>query len=64
MVVMINGKKRGIVEVSSNINQDGLIDIINKDVSIPIIHGDKFKKIIIVDNKIINFVKWKIFYTF
>ena len=56
MVVMINGKKRGIVEVSSNINQDGLIDIINKDVSIPIINGDKFKKIIFVENKIINFV--------
>ena len=56
MVVMINGKKRGIVKVSSNINQDGLIDIINKDESIPIIHGDKFKKIIFVENKIINFV--------
>ena len=56
MVVMINGKKKGIVKVSSNINQDGLIDIINKDVSIPIIHGDKFKKIIFVENKIINFV--------
>ena len=56
MVVMINGKKRGIVKVSSNINQDGLIDIINKDESIPIIHGDKFKKIIFVKNKIINFV--------
>ena len=57
MVVMINGKKRGLIEVSSNTNQEELIEIIDKEKKIFVSKRDKFKKIIFVKNKIINFVK-------
>ena len=57
MVVMINGKKRGLIEVLSNTNQEKLIEIIDKEKNILVSKKDKFKKIIFVKNKIINFVK-------
>ncbi len=57
MVVMVNGKKRGIVEVSSNVNQEKLIEIIDNEKKISLSKTDKFKKIIFVKNKIINFVE-------
>ena len=57
MVVMINGKKRGLIEVLSNTNQEKLIEIIDKEKNIFVSKKDKFKKIIFVKNKIINFVK-------
>ena len=34
MVVMINGKKRGLIEVLSNTNQEKLIEIIDKEKNI------------------------------
>ena len=64
MVVMINGKKRGLIEVLSNTNQEKLIEIIDKEKNIFVSKKDKFKKIIFVKNKIINFVKWKSLFTF
>ena len=57
MVVMINGKKKGLIEVLSNTNQEKLIEIIDKEKNIFVSKRDKFKKIIFVKNKIINFVK-------
>ena len=57
MVVMVNGKKRGIVEVSSNVNQEKLIEMIDNEKKISLSKTDKFKKIIFVKNKIINFVE-------
>ena len=64
MVVMINGKKRGLIEVLSNTNQEKLIEIIDKEKNIFVSKRDKFKKIIFVKNKIINFVKWKNLFIF
>ena len=57
MVLMINWKKRGLIEVLSNTNQEKLIEIIDKEKKIFVSKRDKFKKIIFVKNKIINFVK-------
>ena len=36
MVPMVNGKKRGIVEVSSNVNQEKLIEMIDNEKNFPI----------------------------
>ena len=51
------GKKEGLIEVLSNVNQEKLIEIIDKEKKIFVSKTDKFKKIIFVKNKIINFVE-------
>ena len=57
MVVMINGKKRGLIEAPLNVTQEFIIKIISSEKKIPVINAEKFKKIIFVKNKIINFVQ-------
>jgi len=57
MVIMLNGKKRGLIEVPSNTNQGKLIELINSKNKLSLINTEKFKKIIFVKNKIINFVQ-------
>ena len=57
MVVMINGKKRGLIEAPLNVTQEFIIKMISSEKKIPVINAEKFKKIIFVKNKIINFVR-------
>ena len=57
MVVMINGKKRGIIEVSSNVNQEKLIEIIDKEKKTFLCLKQINLKNNFVKNKIINFVE-------
>ena len=54
---MLNGKKKGLIEAPLNTNQEALIKKINSEQKISLINLDKFKKIIFVKNKIINFVQ-------
>ncbi len=56
IVVMLNGKKKGIIETDINIDEKGLIELVYSDEKIPIEKNEKLKKIIFVKNKIINFV--------
>ena len=57
IVVMLNGKKKGIIETDIDINEERLIELVYTDEKIPIEKNEKLKKIIFVKNKIINFVK-------
>ena len=57
IVIMLNGKKKGIIETNVDINEKELIDLVYSDEKIPIDKNEKLKKIIFVKNKIINFVK-------
>ena len=54
---MLNGKKKGILEVPSDTNQKKLLDIVNSASNLSMIRVEKFAKIIFVKNKIINFVQ-------
>ena len=57
IVVMLNGKKKGILEVPSDTNQKKLLDIVSSASNLSMIKVEKFAKIIFVKNKIINFVQ-------
>ena len=57
IVVMLNGKKKGLIEAPLNTSQETLVKKINSEQKISLINADKFKKIIFVKNKIINFVQ-------
>ena len=57
IVIMLNGKKKGIIEIDSDVNEEELIELVYSNEKIPIEKDEKFKKIIFVKNKIINFVK-------
>ena len=56
IVIQINGKKKGIIEVDENINKEKLIETIVGSQNNYSINIKKTKKIIFVPNKIINFV--------
>jgi len=56
-VIQINGKKRSLIKAKRNINQDHLLDLINKDISVEKYLKDKeIKKKIFVQNKLINLI--------
>ena len=57
IVIMLNGKKKGIIETNIDIIEKELIELICSNSEIAIEKNEKFKKIIFVKNKIINFVK-------
>ena len=57
LVVQINGKKRGLIELKKNIEENELIEEIQKNAKImKYIENKKIKKRIFVKNKIINFI--------
>jgi len=56
IVVQINGKKKGIIEVDENIKKDRLIETVVGSQNNYSINIKNTKKIIFVPNKIINFV--------
>ncbi len=57
LVVQINGKKRGVLNVDRDLDQNALLDIINNDKNIyKYLTSKKQKKIIFIKNKIINMI--------
>ena len=56
-VVQINGKKRGLIVSSPNINEESLIQLIKKDENInKYLNNKNIKKKIFVPNKLINII--------
>ena len=57
IVIQINGKKRGIISLDSEIEENDLIKEIKKDVNIlKFIENKKVSKTIYIKNKIINLI--------
>ena len=57
IVVQINGKKRGLLKVKRDINEDGLLDLILKDIKLKkYIETNKIKRKIFLKNKLINII--------
>ena len=56
IVIQINGKKKKLIQVSTKICKDELIEIIENDPVGIEIKNKKIKRVIFVPNKIINFV--------
>ena len=57
VVVQINGKKRGLINLKKNSDEKELLNIINKDEKLfKYIKNEKIKKQIFIKNKIINFI--------
>ena len=57
IVVQINGKKRGLLKVKRDINEDGLLDLIYKDIKLKkYIETSKVKRKIFIKNKLINLI--------
>ena len=56
LVVQINGKKKNLINVPSNLEKESLLKIINESEDIPSSYYTNAKKVIFIKNKIINFV--------
>ena len=56
-VVQINGKKRGILKIKRNIDEDKILnEIYNEQILSKYIDGKKIKKKIYIPNKLINII--------
>ena len=56
-VIQVNGKKRGLIQVKNNINENDLMKIIKQDSSLnKYINNREIKKIIFVKNKLMNLI--------
>ena len=56
IVIQINGKKKNLINVPSNLEKESLLKIINESEDIPSSNYVNAKKVIFIKNKIINFV--------
>ncbi len=56
LVIQINGKKKAIVDVEENLNENEVIKLLKIDNNLNKIFSFKIKKTIFIKNKIINFV--------
>ena len=57
IVVQINGKKRGITSVTTEIEKNELLELIHKDIKLnKYLDKKKIKKVIYIDNKLINLI--------
>ena len=57
IVIQVNGKKRGLINIKKNTEEDSLVNIIKKDQKISkFINGKIIKKQIFIKNKILNFI--------
>ena len=57
IVVQINGKKRGLINVKKNILEDEVLEIINKDINMEkYLKNNVIKKKIFIPNKLINII--------
>ena len=55
-IIQINGKKKAIVDVEKNLNEDQIVKLLKEDNNVNKIFSSKVKKTIFIKNKIINFV--------
>ena len=56
LVIQVNGKKKLVIQVPSNLSESLVIEIIKKDNKIPQSYYLDAKKVIFIKDKIINFV--------
>ena len=57
IVVQINGKKRGLIKVNRNVEENILYELILKDEKIKkYLNGEKIKKKIYIKNRLINII--------
>ena len=56
IVLQVNGKKKSLIKVPFESNQEDILEIIRKDNNIPSSYYNSVKKVIFVKNRIINFV--------
>ena len=56
IVVQVNGKMRGKVNVQKDISEDDLIEVIKTDDRIYKYFKQGYKKVIYIPNKLINFI--------
>ena len=57
IVIQVNGKKRGLIKIKKDTEEDSLVNIIKKDQKISkFINGKIIKKQIFIKNKILNFI--------
>ena len=57
VVVQINGKKRGLLKTKSNISEEDLLNIINKDVTLrKYLEEKEIRKKIYIKDKLINLI--------
>ena len=57
IVIQINGKKRGLINTETNISEDSLVELINKDENInKHIEGKSIKNKIFIKNKLLNII--------
>ena len=57
IVIQINGKKRGLINVKKNIIEDEILEIINKDINMEkYLKNSVIKKKIFIQNKLINII--------
>ena len=57
IVVQINGKKRGVIQTKKNINEDNLLEMIEKEEKISkYIKNNQIKKKIYIKNKLLNLI--------
>ena len=56
LVIQVNGKKKLVIQVPSNLAESLVIEIIKKDNKIPASYYLNAKKVIFIKDKIINFV--------
>ena len=57
IVIQINGKKRGLIEINSNVEEEKIIDLINKDEKLTkYLDGKNIKRKIYIKNKLMNII--------
>ena len=57
IVIQINGKKRGLVQSETNMEEDNLIQIINRDEKIyKYLEGKNIKRKIYIKDKLLNII--------
>ena len=56
-ILQINGKKRGVIQTKKNINEDNLLEMIEKEEKISkYIKNNQIKKKIYIKNKLLNLI--------
>ena len=57
MVIQINGKKRGLISTKPNLDEEEIMQLVNRDEKIAkYVIGNDIKKKIYIKNKLINII--------
>lgn len=58
LVIQINGKKKAVITIDKDLNEKEIINKIkNDDKTKKLINKEKFDRIVLVKNRLINFIK-------